>query len=353
MSRRRRLAAVAGVAVAAVLVTGCRGERSDARPADAAAATGTGTVFRDRMGLAFTGILVDTATFSTRAGEVAAGARPTGDLLADLDASLHRAQGTRDLVGASTGLSGNPIPKDLYLRSALLYAEALRALRAAVGAQPALRSQLVIQAQRLKVLSDRVYDRGTAAYETDSTDGAAGLALRAEEVPDWGALGLAAGPPLAPSASGSRAPAPQRSDPNRPVQAQPSWADAMVEVLETVRREAGRFPGLATDPAPEVAGRGAAALTEAAKRTRVIPDPVGKREPVTLLRLAILVDAESAWAFAAADTSRGQDLALLAEDLWALAANQIGTPPDLGHPHSLFDRSALEPVPVPGFGDRR
>ena len=47
------------------------------------------------------------------------------------------------------------------------------------------------------------------------------------------------------------------TDPNRPVQAQTAWADAMAGVLETVRREVGSFPGLATDPAPEAAPEGA------------------------------------------------------------------------------------------------
>ena len=96
----------------------------------------------------------------------------------------------------------------------------------------------------------------------------------------------------------------------------------------------------------------------------VVPDPQGKQEPVTLLRLAILVDAESAWTFTAAalvppgpaleaEKARGRDLALLAEDLWALAANRIGPPAVPDHPHFLFDRSPLEPVPVPGFGGSR
>lgn len=123
--------------------------------------------FNERMRLVFTGIVADQATFGARAAAVEAGERPEPGLAAELDASLRRATGTRDLLGSSAGLAGRPVVKEIYLRSAQLYVEAVRMLRAAVGAEQARRSGLVEQARRLVALSNHVYDRSSALVEAE------------------------------------------------------------------------------------------------------------------------------------------------------------------------------------------
>jgi hypothetical protein len=257
------------------------------------------TRFFEVMRLAFTGVLADAATFDQRVTEVAAGSRPPADLTAALDASLRRAEGTRDLVGASADLPGLPQARQLYLRSALLYVEALWALQAGVESADPGRAELVRQAQRLKVLSNRVYDRGTLWADPD-------LPV-VRETPDWQREGLL------------------------PVTAAPvvgeGWGQTVNAFAATVR--------------PRVAAP-----------THYEP---------SLARMAVLVDDEAVAAFSAASTTSGplrdlhearaRRLALLGEDLWGAAPERRGGKGLPDHPRSGFDRAGLEPRPVPGVGD--
>jgi len=268
-----------------------RSGRPGPQPADV-------TRFFEVMRLAFTGVLADAATFDQRVSEVASGSRPPADLTADLDASLRRAEGTRDLVGASADLPGLPQARRLYLCSALLYTEALWALRAAAGSTDPGRAELVRQGQRLKVLSNRVYDRGTLWADP-------GLPV-VRETPDWQREGLLAGP------------GPEVTE---------GWGRTLTAFTDTVR--------------PKVA-----APTD--------------HEP-SLARMAMLVDDEAVAAFSAASSTSGslltlhQDrarrLALLGEDLWGVAPERRGGTGLPDHPRSGFDRAGLEPRPVPGVGD--
>lgn len=256
------------------------------------------TRFFEVMRLAFTGVLADAATFDPRVTEVASGSRPPTDLTAALDASLRRVEGTRDLVGASADLPGQPEARQLYLRSALLYAEALWALRAGVESDGPGRAELIRQAQRLKVLSNHVYDRGTVI-----------------------------------------------ADPKLPViRETPNWD-----------RE-GLVPG-AGPVAPQGWGQTLSAFTTAARPRVAAPTPW---EP-SLARMAVLVDDEAAAAFAVASTSTGplrdqhearaRRLALLGEDLWRAAPERTSGAGLPEHPRSGFDRTGLQPRPVPGVGD--
>jgi hypothetical protein len=255
------------------------------------------TRFFEVMRLAFTGVLADAASFDGRVAEVASGGRPPAELTAALDASLRRVEGTRDLVGASSDLPGLPDPRRLYLRSALLYAEALWALRAGVESEGAGRAELVRQAQRLKMLSNHVYDRGTVMADPD-------LPI-IRETPDWVREGLV---PLA-----------------GPV-------------------------------VPEGWGQKLSVFT-AAVRPRVAAPT--HWEP-SLARMAVLVDDEAVAAFSVGSTSSGslrdlhearaRRLALLGEDLWRAAPERAGGAGLPDHPRSGFDRSGLEPRPVPGVG---
>lgn len=360
---RRRLYLAAGLVVA---VAGAGLALALALQDEAAACPESGTEraeeanrFTDRMRLAFTGIVDDIPSFPKRAEEVEAAGRPPAELAADLETSLREAKGARDLVGSSSGLPRNPTPKEIYLRSALLYAAALRALEVAVGTEGALRSQLVLQANRLKVLADRVYDRGTVIIDPDGARGSPDVEVRLpEEVPDWEAEGLAAGPPLAAAPPGPPAEVPSVSE-DRPSQPLPAWVEKVSPIVETVRTEAARFPALARAPDLEAARQAAGEIAKAAEAARPVPDPEGKREPTALLRLAMLVDAEAAYALAvtaaAADADapeltreradgHARHVALLAEDLWGCALDGLGRPEGVRpHPRSGFDRTALEP----------
>ncbi|MGH9039489.1 MAG: hypothetical protein ACRDZ3_04590 [Acidimicrobiia bacterium] len=270
--------------------TGGTGDASEVAEARDAAQV---TRFFDVMRLAFTGVLTDASTFDQRATEVAGGSVPPADLIAALDASLGRAAGTRDLVGSSADLAGLPDARRLYLGSALLYAEALWALRTAVSSTDPARAELVLQARRLKVLSNRVYDRGTVMADPSLP------VIR--ETPDWEREGL------------------------RPAAAEvpPGWGLDLRAFTAAVR--------------PRVA-----AATEF--------------EP-SLARMAVLVDDEATAAYTFASTASGslrdqhehraRRLALLGEDLWdAAPERQAAGLPD--HPRSGFDRTGLEPQPVPG-----
>lgn len=256
------------------------------------------TRFFEVMRLAFTGVLADAATFDQRVTEVASGSRPPAELTADLDASLRRAEGTRDLVGASADLPGRPVARRLYLRSALLYAEALWALRTGAEAADPGRADLVRQARRLKVLSNRVYDRGTLAADP---------ALPVvRETPDWQREGLL---PVSGAEVGE------------------GWGRTLNAFTASVR--------------PRVA------------------EPT-EDEP-SLARMAVLVDDEAVAAFSAASTTSGplrdlhegraRRLALLGEDLWGAAPEPRGGAGLPDHPRSGFDRAGLEPRPVPGLVD--
>ncbi|MGH8994137.1 MAG: hypothetical protein ACRDYV_05060 [Acidimicrobiia bacterium] len=246
------------------------------------------------MRLAFTGVLADAGTFDQRAEEVAAGTLPPAQLTAALDASLRRAEGSRDLVGASADLPGVPQARPLYLNAALLYAEALWALRAGVESAGPGRAELVLSARRLKVLSNRVYDRGTVLADP-------GLPV-VRETPDWAREGLL---PAAP---------------------------------------------------PSVAAGWGQTLGEFAAGVRARVAPPTSDEP-SLARMAVLVDDEAVAAWGAASSATGalrdahearaRRLSLLGEDLWRAAPD--GDRPD--HPRSGFDRTGLDPQPVPGLDD--
>ncbi len=264
--------------------------RPGADPADV-------TRFFEVMRLAFTGLLADAATFDQRVAEVSAASRPPAELTAALDASLHRVAGTRDLVGASADLPGLlPEAHRLYLRSALLYAEALWALRAGAESDEPARAELVLQARRLKILSNRVYDRGTFLADSDLP------VIR--ETPDWGREGLV--PTALPTVP-------------------PGWAQTLRDFVAGVR--------------PRVA------------------DPTNY-EP-SLARMAVLVDDEAVSAFTAAaivsgplrdlHEARAHRLSLLGEDLWQAAPERRGRAGLPDHPRSGFDRAGLEPQPVPGL----
>jgi hypothetical protein len=288
-------ALVSGIATTQGGDTSGADTHSELRPAPEPAEV---TRFFEVMRLAFTGVLADAATFDGRVAEVASGSRPPAELTATLDASLRRAAGTRDLVGASADVPGLPLARQLYLRSALLYAEALWALRAGVESEDPERAELVRHAQRLKVLSNRVYDRGTV----------------------W-------------------------ADPSLPViRDTPSWD-----------RE-----GLLPVAAPVVPEGWAHTLHAFAASVRPRVAAPSDWEP-SLARMAVLVDDEAVAAFSVASTTSGsvrdlhearaRRLALLGEDLWRAAPERRGGAGLPDHPPSGFDRSDLEPRPVAGVGD--
>jgi hypothetical protein len=171
----------------------------------------------------------------------------------------------------------------LYEASALLYVECARVYRSAIGLADPVQHDLL--ARRLRELGDRVFDRGRKELGLEVGSDPNVQVNLPEEVPDWVAEGLAAGPPL------DDAPGPPSSTPllhqDRPEQSRAAW-----------RRDVGRAK------APSVGSlhtRDDGELRDVARRfvaaaeyLRDRPDPRGGREESTRLRLSWLIAADAA-----------------------------------------------------------
>src|SRR5207245_2857562 len=160
-----------------------------------------------------------------------------------------------------------------------------------------------------------------------------------EEVPMWPEEGIAAGPPL------DDAPPPPAASPplrqaTRPQQRMSGWVAAV--------RAEGVPPTSDLDAAVDSGDRDrlrdlARAFNRMAEDLRTKPDPAGRREQSAIVRLGLLVDADSARTAEAATyvtdadqasrmTAVARRLALVATDLWA---------PELGPRRSGFDPALL------------
>ncbi|MEW6476928.1 MAG: hypothetical protein AB1679_32120 [Actinomycetota bacterium] len=202
-------------------------------------------------------------------------------------------------VAAMPALESAPRAKPLLVASAQLYVECLRVTEVAVGKHGDLRRQLDLAGQRLRILGDRVYDRARVAVDPKALDpppaGAVELHLP-EDVPDWPATGLAAGPPLAATAPAEGG-LPGERQPSRPEQPEAAWLQAV---------QAAGIPAAADIAGAIEAGRRetldglAARLEQAADALADVPDPHGGRERAATVRLGLLVHAEAARAGLAA-----------------------------------------------------
>ena len=232
------------------------------------------------------------------------GTIPGGDAGAVLDLSRDRFVEARDAAGALRTFPFAPSVGPLYQRGLSIYADAEQVWRVVVTLPPGdLRDQADRTAKRLKVLADRTFDRGRVlvsphGFLPDTPDV---TVILPEEVPDWVAEGLAAGPPLDPTpppAPPGRAP--DRRD-TRPTQPRAAWlavaGQAGIPSLDPLLAALAADPG-SLDPA--ALGGFARLAGAAAERLRPVPDPDTPgvegstgREDSARSRIALLLDAEA------------------------------------------------------------
>lgn len=209
-----------------------------------------------------------------------AGELPDDQYRAKLTAALADATEAHERVDALPDAPG----KELYLASTELYVQHVRVHQASMDLPGAARAQAVLLARRLRELADRVFDRGHAVVDPSSTaDGNVELNLP-EEVPDWVAEGMAAGPPLdaAPPPAASTPPLRQAT---RPTEPERDWLDAV--------RAAGAPAELDLDGDLAAQARAYVAAAESL-RTEPDPDVEGGRERSAVLRLGWLISADAA-----------------------------------------------------------
>ena len=209
-----------------------------------------------------------------------------GDLSTDeyrrkLRFALVDASATMERVAALPPHAG----KDLYVASIELYTRHVSVHIESATMDPGPeRDQMILLARRLRELSDRVFDRGHVlvdpTFGEDQPDAEINLP---EEVPDWVAEGLAAGPPLdaKPPPAASTPPLRETTRPTQPVD---DW-DAAVKAAGAPEKinESGDLAAQAR------------AYVAAAEALRHEPDPAGDdgRERSAVLRLGYLIKADS------------------------------------------------------------
>lgn len=255
------------------------------------------------------------------------GTRSVEQTTADLADARAATVEVRDRVAAL-----GPFPFDehvapLYVASASLYVEHVRVYQGALKVAPGDgRTQLDLLARRVRLLADRVFDRGQALvkpYLDERPPPNVEIRLP-EEVPNWTAEGLAAGPPLAPAPPPPAGPPPLR-DERRPTQPRPAWEAAVRSSGAPSAEEV--VAAITAGDAPRLASI-ATALGGAAERLRGIADPDGGREESARVRLSLLLHAEAARGAQAAIVIGVPDLNDVAREV-AKAGDRLWSP-DLG-----------------------
>lgn len=233
------------------------------------------------------------------AREWLAGERPTEQFKGELD---RRRNQFLDVVARLDDLRQFPHDKrvnGLYRDAADLYLQVVRVYQAMVDTPPGdVRTQLDLLARRVRILGDRVFDRGRALILPSLDEPASpDVDMRLpEEVPNWVEEGIAAGPPLdvpPPPPSGE----PTLRQPTRPQQPRADWLKAV------------RGLGLTATSEAEV-------LIDAAERLRSVPDPNGDREEGARIRLSLLLDADALRAAQLQLPDVSRRLAAAADRLW-------------------------------------
>jgi hypothetical protein len=176
--------------------------------------------------------------------------------------------------------------------SVTLYVASFQVLDAATQTtQPALRQQLSLAQQRLRLLGDRVFDQATSALQ--ALDGPereveGTVVQKAAEVPDWRSLALEAGPPLHPKVERT---VPRRTyQKTRPTTTLSAWR-AAVAALQ-VPSGSAEAAALNTASAADL-DRLSSRLEVASEQLWALPDPTGGRAESTRTQLSLLVHAEA------------------------------------------------------------
>jgi hypothetical protein len=226
-----------------------------------------------------------------------AGERSAEELRADLDTAQREVTSVRDRVAALPPFARDARVLPLYRWSSRIYVEYVNALQAALGQPPdqvALRDQLVLLGRRLRILGDRIFDRGQARlapflHEQPNPD----VEIRLPpEVPDWVADGLAAGQPWD-NPPGPPADTPALRDEDRPTQPRSSWAAAVRgAAIPTTAELIVAIESADLSVQSTLANR----FADLARSLGTVADPAGRhgREDAAQLRLALLVYGEAA-----------------------------------------------------------
>lgn len=281
-------------------------ERADAR------------AWSDRAAKAYEPLQLTAMELPTRVRSWLNGERSTEELQADLTVAEGEVTQVRDRVDQLPAFEHDDRVKPLYRWSSLLYIEYVAVLRAA-AAQPAgpLRDQLELAARRVRILGDRIFDRGQTRVdrllrEPPNPDVVIQLP---PEVPDWEADGQAAGPPL------DDPPPPPATTPalraeRRPTQPRSAWVAAVGDAGIPSATEVD----LAITSGDPSRGRQVADRLEAVTRALdAAADPVGVhgRDDAAQARLALLVYAEAARLGPAALPDIARGLVEIADGVWS------------------------------------
>jgi hypothetical protein len=222
-----------------------------------------------------------------------AGTMATADFKARLDDDLGAFRTAREAVGKLRPYPYDKRVNEFFRGTTALYDDCVEVYEAALSVPAGdVRTQYDLLARRLRLLGDREFDRGQALidphlYDTPTPD----IDIRKpEEVPNWVAEGLAAGPPLdtAPSPPSTQ---PQLRQATRPQQPRSAWLNAVAHAAAPTADDVrAAIDSGDTAKLADLARR----LVGAAENLRNVPDPRGDREESARYRLGLLVMADAA-----------------------------------------------------------
>jgi hypothetical protein len=278
------------------------------------------TEWSDRAQAAYKPLQLTALQLPERVRTWQAGERSDDDLRTDLDTAFGEVVTVRDAVAELPTFELDPNVAPLYQWSTRIYVEYVRVLQGAL-ARPAgpLRDQLVLVARRLRVLGDRVFDRGQARlepylHEPPNPDVVIQLP---PEVPDWTADGMAAGPPLDDPPDPPAA-TPALREETRPTQPRAAWADAVTAAAVPTQAELDAAMAAGDQGALRALANRCSTI---ARDLGAVADPSGRhgREDGAQVRLGVLVTGEAARAAQA-------ELPEVARSLAAIGAQVLAVP---------------------------
>jgi hypothetical protein len=305
-----------GAVLAALVLGSCSGGDDAAPPSTskADAERRDAKAWSEQAGTAYAALDIAALELPKRSRAWLAGERTSEEFTADLAISLAEVETVRDAVAALPPFGRDARVAPLYRYSSLLYVEYVHLLQAALATTDVpLRDQLELAARRVRILGDRIFDRGQTRlepflHEEPNPDVIIQLP---PEVPDWVADGMAAGPPLD-DPPPPRAETPALREENRPTQARPAWAAAVARAAA----QASLDLTTAIESADPIRLRDVARRFDAVVRALApVPDPAGAhgREDAAQVRLALLVYAEAARAAQAGEPDVARRLVAVAD----------------------------------------